>query len=104
MQTSKFFNFSAWACLVWEGMVLRDIWKQEEPVNHGLQRTLGPWNQDSAACAEARGQQFTTKTSLKTPELETGGVAWVVPWLSERDLRGGSLASVTWRVGGLVYH
>lgn len=32
--------------------MLQDIWKQEDPINHGLQRTLGPWNQDSAACAE----------------------------------------------------
>lgn len=75
MQISKFF-FSAWACLVWEGMVLQDIWEQENPINHGLQRTLGPWNQDSAACAEARRQQFTTKASLETPEWTEAGL-WV---------------------------
>jgi hypothetical protein len=31
-------------------------------------------------------------------------VAWFVPGLSERYLRGGSLASGPWRVGGLVCH
>lgn len=56
--------------------MLQDIWKQEDPINHGLQRTLGPWNQDSAACAEGRRQQFTTKASSETPGWTEAGL-WV---------------------------
>lgn len=74
MQISKF-SF-AWACLAWEGMVLRDSQRQEDPINRGLQRTLGPWHQDPTACAEAGRQQSTTKATFKTPE-----------WTEEEGLR-----------------
>lgn len=107
MQISKFFGFFlflififAWACLVWEGMVLRDLWKQEAPVSHGLQRTLGPWNQDPTAYADARRQQFTTKASSETPEWTEAGL-WVRRPLC-RKLGGSqqpllcSLSKVSW--------
>lgn len=74
MQISKF-SF-AWACLAWEGMVLRDSQRQEDPLNRGLQRILGPWHQDPTACTEARRQQPTTKATFKTPE-----------WTEEEGLR-----------------
>lgn len=56
--------------------MLQDVWEQEEPISHGLQRILGPWDQDSTACAEARRQQFTTKASSETPEWTEAG-QWV---------------------------
>ncbi|KAM7328912.1 hypothetical protein ACRRTK_013004 [Alexandromys fortis] len=49
-------------------MVLRDSLRQEDLINRGLQRTLGPWHQDPTACAEAGRQQSTTKATFKTPE------------------------------------
>lgn len=56
--------------------MLQNVWEQEEPISHGLQRILGPWDQDAAACAEARRQQFTTKASSETAEWTEAG-QWV---------------------------
>lgn len=75
MQISKFFSFCL-GLLSLGGDGAPRYLETGGPINHGLQRTLGPWNQDSAAYAEGRRQQFTTKASSETPGWTEAGL-WV---------------------------
>lgn len=71
--------------------MLRDSLRQEDPINRGLQRTLGPWHQDPTACAEAGRQQSTTKATFKTPE-----------WTEEEGLGSGDPCAERWEMPFLI--
>lgn len=82
------------------------IWKQEDPINHGLQGTLGPWNQDSAACAEAETavhhQSFFRDSRVdrggalgqETPVQKDG--RWLFPHVHSQQPLLCSLSMVSW--------